>query len=83
MSDRACKLFVFTNCISGLYLRQASESRCRKGRVILPEPLLAFWLELDAHRTCEIARLAGYDAAIFDMEHGTIAETSLDRLVPF
>lgn len=49
----------------------------------MPEPLLAFWLESDAHRTCEIARLAGYDAAIFDMEHGTIGETSLDRLVPF
>jgi 2-keto-3-deoxy-L-rhamnonate aldolase RhmA len=51
--------------------------------VILPEPLLAFWLESDAHRTCEVARLAGYDATILDMEHGTIGETSLDRLVPF
>jgi len=51
--------------------------------VILPKPLLAFWLESDAHRTCEIARLAGYDGVIFDMEHGTIAETALDALVPF
>jgi 4-hydroxy-2-oxoheptanedioate aldolase len=51
--------------------------------MILPQPLLAFWLESDAHKTCEIARLAGYDTVIFDMEHGTIGETSLDRLVPF
>jgi 4-hydroxy-2-oxoheptanedioate aldolase len=49
----------------------------------LPQPLLAFWLESDAHKTCEIARLAGYDTVIFDMEHGTIGETALDRLVPF
>jgi 4-hydroxy-2-oxoheptanedioate aldolase len=53
------------------------------GRVILPQPLLAFWLETDAHRTCEVARLAGYETVIFDLEHGTIGETSLDRLVPF
>jgi 2-dehydro-3-deoxyglucarate aldolase/4-hydroxy-2-oxoheptanedioate aldolase len=45
--------------------------------------MLAFWLETDAHKTCEIARLAGYPAVIFDMEHGTIEEMALDRLVPF
>jgi 4-hydroxy-2-oxoheptanedioate aldolase len=49
----------------------------------LPQPLLAFWLESDTHKTCEIALLAGYDTVIFDMEHGTISETALDRLVPF
>jgi 4-hydroxy-2-oxoheptanedioate aldolase len=51
--------------------------------VTLPKPLLAFWLESDAHRTCEIARLAGYDSVLLDMEHGTIGEASLDRLIPF
>jgi 2-dehydro-3-deoxyglucarate aldolase/4-hydroxy-2-oxoheptanedioate aldolase len=50
---------------------------------ILPQLLLAFWLESDTHKACEIARLASYDSVIFDMEHGTIAETALDRLVPF
>lgn len=49
----------------------------------MPKPLLAFWLETDAHKTCEIARLAGYGAVIFDMEHGTIEDMALDRLVPF
>jgi 2-keto-3-deoxy-L-rhamnonate aldolase RhmA len=49
----------------------------------LSKPLIAFWLESDAHRTCEIARLARYDAVIFDMEHGSIGEMALDRLVPF
>jgi len=49
----------------------------------LSKPLLAFWLETDAHKTCEIARLSGYQAVIFDMEHGTIEEMALDRLVPF
>jgi 4-hydroxy-2-oxoheptanedioate aldolase len=49
----------------------------------LPKPLLAFWLESDAHKSCEIGRLAGYHAVIFDMEHGSIEEMALDRLVPF
>jgi 2-dehydro-3-deoxyglucarate aldolase/4-hydroxy-2-oxoheptanedioate aldolase len=49
----------------------------------LSKPYLAFWLETDTHKTCEIARLAGYDCVIFDMEHGTIEEMALDRLVPF
>ena len=42
-----------------------------------------FWLESDSHKACEIARLAGYDFVVFDMEHGTVAESALDRLVPF
>jgi 4-hydroxy-2-oxoheptanedioate aldolase len=49
----------------------------------MPQPLTAFWLESDAHKSCEVARLAGYDAVIFDMEHGTIEDMALDRLVPF
>jgi 4-hydroxy-2-oxoheptanedioate aldolase len=49
----------------------------------LPKPLIAFWLETDAHKTCEIGRLAGYHAVIFDMEHGSIEDMALDRLVPF
>jgi 2-dehydro-3-deoxyglucarate aldolase/4-hydroxy-2-oxoheptanedioate aldolase len=44
---------------------------------------MAFWLETDAQKTCEIGRLAGYQAVIFDMEHGSIEEMALDRLVPF
>jgi len=49
----------------------------------LPKPLTAFWLETDMHKACEIGRLTGYDAVIFDMEHGTIEDMALDRLVPF
>jgi 2-keto-3-deoxy-L-rhamnonate aldolase RhmA len=49
----------------------------------VPKPIVAFWLETDAHKGCEIARLAGYDCVIFDMEHGTIEDMALDRLVPF
>jgi 4-hydroxy-2-oxoheptanedioate aldolase len=43
----------------------------------------AFWLESDNHKACEIARLAGYELVIFDMEHGTLDEPGLDRLIPF
>jgi 2-keto-3-deoxy-L-rhamnonate aldolase RhmA len=43
----------------------------------------AFWLESDHHKACEIARLAGYEVVVFDMEHGTLDETALDRLVPY
>jgi 2-dehydro-3-deoxyglucarate aldolase/4-hydroxy-2-oxoheptanedioate aldolase len=43
----------------------------------------AFWLEGDNQKACEIARLAGYEIVIFDMEHGTLAEPLLDRLIPF
>jgi 4-hydroxy-2-oxoheptanedioate aldolase len=49
----------------------------------LPKPLMAFWLETDVHKTCELARLSGYHAVIFDMEHGSIEEMALDRLIPF
>lgn len=43
----------------------------------------AFWLESDNQKACEIARLAGYEIVIFDMEHGTLGEPLLDRLIPF
>ena len=43
----------------------------------------AFWLETDHQKACEIARLAGYEVVIFDMEHGTLDENALDRLVPY
>lgn len=44
---------------------------------------LAFWLESDSQKACEIARLAGFDIVIFDMEHGILDELVLDRLIPF
>jgi 4-hydroxy-2-oxoheptanedioate aldolase len=44
---------------------------------------LAFWLESDNQKACEIARLAGFEIVIFDMEHGVLDEQVLDRLVPF
>jgi 2-dehydro-3-deoxyglucarate aldolase/4-hydroxy-2-oxoheptanedioate aldolase len=43
----------------------------------------AFWLETDNQKACEIARIVGYQVVIFDMEHGTLDEKSLDRLIPF
>jgi len=43
----------------------------------------AFWLESDNQKACEIAHLAGYQIVIFDMEHGTLDEPLLDRLIPF
>lgn len=44
---------------------------------------IAFWLETDSQKACEIARLVGYDLVIFDMEHGILDDAALDRLVPF
>jgi 4-hydroxy-2-oxoheptanedioate aldolase len=44
---------------------------------------LAFWIESDTQKACEIGRLAGFDIVIFDMEHGVLDESALDRLVPF
>jgi len=46
-------------------------------------PSLAFWLETDNQKACEIARLAGFDIVLFDMEHGTLDLAALDRLLPF
>lgn len=46
-------------------------------------PGLAFWLESDSQKACEIARIAGFDTVVFDMEHGVIDEKRLDSLVPF
>ncbi|CAN5556833.1 aldolase/citrate lyase family protein [soil metagenome] len=44
---------------------------------------IAFWLETANQKACEIARLAGYDVVIIDMEHGILDDAALDRLVPF
>jgi 2-keto-3-deoxy-L-rhamnonate aldolase RhmA len=44
---------------------------------------IAFWLESDSQKACEIAKLAGFDIVIFDMEHGVLNEMALDRLVPY
>lgn len=44
---------------------------------------IGFWLETDSQKACEIARLAGYDLVVFDMEHGVLDDAALDRLVPF
>jgi 2-dehydro-3-deoxyglucarate aldolase/4-hydroxy-2-oxoheptanedioate aldolase len=51
----------------------------------MPKPAnrTGFWLETDNHKACEIARLAGYDVVVFDMEHGSLDENCLDRLIPF
>jgi 4-hydroxy-2-oxoheptanedioate aldolase len=46
-------------------------------------PGLAFWLESDSQKACEIAKIAGFDTVVFDMEHGVIDELLLDRLIPF
>ncbi|MCZ6860645.1 MAG: aldolase/citrate lyase family protein [Alphaproteobacteria bacterium] len=45
-------------------------------------PKSAFWLESDNQKACEIARIAGYELIIFDMEHGVLDTGALDRLVP-
>ncbi len=43
----------------------------------------AFWLESDNQKACEIAKIVGYQVVVFDMEHGTLDEHALDRLIPF
>ena len=43
-------------------------------------PALAFWLEYASLPACEIAAQAGYDAVIFDLEHGVIAQKDADQL---
>lgn len=47
------------------------------------KPAIGFWLESDNQKACEIARLAGFDLVLFDMEHGTLDLPALDRLLPF
>jgi 2-dehydro-3-deoxyglucarate aldolase/4-hydroxy-2-oxoheptanedioate aldolase len=44
---------------------------------------IGFWLETENQKSCEMARVAGYDFVIFDMEHGIISDNALDRLVPY
>ncbi|MET2832915.1 HpcH/HpaI aldolase family protein [Mesorhizobium shangrilense] len=47
------------------------------------KPAIGFWLESDNQKACEIARLAGFDLVLFDMEHGTLDLRALDQLLPF
>lgn len=44
---------------------------------------IGFWLETENQKSCEMARVAGYDFVIFDMEHGIISDNALDRLIPY
>jgi 2-keto-3-deoxy-L-rhamnonate aldolase RhmA len=46
-------------------------------------PTIGFWLESDNQKACEIARLSGFELVLFDMEHGTLDMSALDRLLPF
>ncbi|AWI60640.1 hypothetical protein AB395_00005463 (plasmid) [Sinorhizobium fredii CCBAU 45436] len=46
-------------------------------------PAIGFWLESDSQKACELARLAGFDLVLFDMEHGILDLAALDRLLPF
>lgn len=46
------------------------------------KPKIAFWLESDSQHACEIAARAGFEAVIFDMEHGIITDKDADRLIP-
>lgn len=43
-------------------------------------PALAFWLEYASLPACEIAAGLGYDAVIFDLEHGVIPSAEADAL---
>ena len=57
--------------------RKSAKSRRNAGR---PKPALAFWLEYPSLPACEIAALCGYDAVIFDHEHGVMPQPEADRL---
>ena len=46
------------------------------------KPKIAFWLETASQHACEIARVAGFDMVILDMEHGICSEKEADRLIP-
>jgi 2-dehydro-3-deoxyglucarate aldolase len=57
--------------------RKRSNAALRRGA---KRPALAFWLEYPSLPACEIAALLGYQIAIFDMEHGVIAQQTADQL---
>ena len=44
---------------------------------------LGFWLMSENRQAIEIARLAGFDLVILDMEHGAISAEAADALIPF
>ncbi len=52
----------------------------RRGGKATARPALAFWLEHPSLPACEIAALCGYEAVIFDHEHGVIPQAEADRL---
>ncbi len=56
-------------------------ARSRSGR--LKQPQMAFWLMTPSTAVCEIARGAGYDSLVLDMEHGVFTQASADPLVAF
>ena len=60
-------------------VRRTSAKARRRGRKAA-RPQIAFWLEYASLPACEIAALVGYEAVIFDLEHGVIPEADADRL---
>jgi 2-dehydro-3-deoxyglucarate aldolase/4-hydroxy-2-oxoheptanedioate aldolase len=44
---------------------------------------LGFWLMSENRQALEIARLAGFELVILDMEHGAISAEAADALIPF
>ena len=55
-------------------VKRAAKGRRNRG------PAIAFWLEYPSLPACEIAALVGYDAVIFDHEHGVIPPGEADNL---
>ena len=51
-----------------------------KPRRTAARPALGFWLEYASLPACEIAAKLGYDAVIFDFEHGVIPQAAADEL---
>ena len=43
-------------------------------------PRIGFWLETASQAACEIARIVGYDIAVFDLEHGVLPLGDWERL---
>jgi 2-dehydro-3-deoxyglucarate aldolase/4-hydroxy-2-oxoheptanedioate aldolase len=44
---------------------------------------LGFWLMSESRQALEIARLAGFELVILDMEHGALSAEAADALIPF
>jgi len=52
-------------------------------RRIATRTQLGFWLMTESHAALEIARIAGFELVILDMEHGAISPEAADVIVPF